>query len=35
VMSPTLFHSSAQPSSLPFPFLLPIPLERREGQTLT
>ena len=31
VMSPTLFHSNAQPSSLPFPFLLPIPVEWREG----
>jgi hypothetical protein len=35
VMSPTLFYFSAQPSSLLFPFLLPIPLEWREGQTLT
>ena len=31
VMSPTLFHSNAQPSSLPFPFLLPIPVAWREG----
>jgi hypothetical protein len=35
VMSPSLFHSSAQPSSLPFPFLLPIPIEWRAGLSLT